>query len=159
MAEKSSLGTANKRKKLGFVWRNIKKISQITNAYLYLPFFFLIILWPVSSFFNRQATYRGRALVWPCIFYDGFRLRSGHFATVRQLPAGWKTSRFILQAIENGRNEEITRYLLIELPCFQPKPFLNCRNHSGRPSSVNLCKKFLNLSHETVPLIGKEEWE
>jgi hypothetical protein len=27
------------------VWRNRKKISQIINAYLYLPFFLLIILW------------------------------------------------------------------------------------------------------------------
>jgi hypothetical protein len=29
---------------LGLVWRNRKKISQIINAYLYLPFFLLIIL-------------------------------------------------------------------------------------------------------------------
>jgi hypothetical protein len=27
------------------VWRNRKKISQIINAYLYLPFFRIIILW------------------------------------------------------------------------------------------------------------------
>jgi hypothetical protein len=42
MAEKTSFGT---RQKLGFVWRNRKKISQIINANLYLPFFLLIILW------------------------------------------------------------------------------------------------------------------
>jgi hypothetical protein len=30
--------------KIGLVWRNRKKISQIINAYLYLPFFLLIIL-------------------------------------------------------------------------------------------------------------------
>ncbi len=35
---------ANRWKKLGLVWRNRKKISQIINAYLYLPFFLLIIL-------------------------------------------------------------------------------------------------------------------
>jgi hypothetical protein len=40
MAEK-----AYRLKKLGLVWRNRKKISQIINAYLYLPFFLLIILW------------------------------------------------------------------------------------------------------------------
>ncbi len=43
MAEKPSLGTS--RQNLGWVWRNRKKIIQITNAYLYLPFFLLIILW------------------------------------------------------------------------------------------------------------------
>jgi hypothetical protein len=31
--------------KLGLVWRNRKKISQIINDYLCLPFFLLIILW------------------------------------------------------------------------------------------------------------------
>jgi hypothetical protein len=31
--------------KLGLVRRNRKKISQIINAYLYLSFFLLIILW------------------------------------------------------------------------------------------------------------------
>ncbi len=36
---------ANRRKKLGLVWRNRKKISQIINDYLCLPFFLLIILW------------------------------------------------------------------------------------------------------------------
>ncbi len=42
MAEKSSLGTRQTDgKKLGLVWRNRKKISQIINAYLYLPFFLL----------------------------------------------------------------------------------------------------------------------
>jgi hypothetical protein len=56
-----------------------------------LNFFFLT---PASSFFNRQAAYRARPLVWPCIFCNVFRLRSRHFATARQLPAGWKTSRF-----------------------------------------------------------------
>jgi hypothetical protein len=43
MAKKSSPGTrANRQKKFGLVGRNRKKISQITNAYLYLPFFLLI---------------------------------------------------------------------------------------------------------------------
>ncbi len=40
----SSWDQANRREKLGLVWRNRKKISQIINDYLYLPFFLLIIL-------------------------------------------------------------------------------------------------------------------
>jgi hypothetical protein len=39
MAEKSSLDQANIRQKLGLVWRNRKKISQIIKDYFYLPFF------------------------------------------------------------------------------------------------------------------------
>jgi hypothetical protein len=34
------------RQKLGLVWRNRKKISQIIKDYFYLPFFLLIILCP-----------------------------------------------------------------------------------------------------------------
>ncbi len=45
MAEKSSWDQANRRQKLGFVWGNRKKISQIIKDYSYLPFFLLIILW------------------------------------------------------------------------------------------------------------------
>ncbi len=45
MAEKSSWDQANRWQNLGLVWRNRKKISQIINACLYLPFFLLIILW------------------------------------------------------------------------------------------------------------------
>jgi hypothetical protein len=40
----SSWDQANREEKLSLVWRNRKKISQIINAYLYLPFFLLIIL-------------------------------------------------------------------------------------------------------------------
>jgi hypothetical protein len=41
-----ALRPGNKRQKFGLVWRNRKKISQmLINAYLYLPFFLLIILW------------------------------------------------------------------------------------------------------------------
>jgi hypothetical protein len=40
----SSWDQANRGQKLGLVWRNRKKISQIINGYLYLPLFFLIIL-------------------------------------------------------------------------------------------------------------------
>ncbi len=36
---------ANRWQKLGLVWINRKKTSQIINAYFYLPFFLLIILW------------------------------------------------------------------------------------------------------------------
>jgi hypothetical protein len=42
---KVQLGAANRRQKLGLVWRNRKKISQIINDYLCLQFFLLIILW------------------------------------------------------------------------------------------------------------------
>jgi hypothetical protein len=45
MAEKSRWDQANRRQKLGLVWRNRKKISQIIKDYFYLPFFLLIILW------------------------------------------------------------------------------------------------------------------
>jgi hypothetical protein len=44
MAEKSSWDQANIRQKLGLVWRNRKKISQIIKDYFFLPFFLLIIL-------------------------------------------------------------------------------------------------------------------
>jgi hypothetical protein len=44
VAEKSSWDQANKGEKLGLFWRNRKKISQISNDYLCLPFFLLIIL-------------------------------------------------------------------------------------------------------------------
>jgi hypothetical protein len=47
MAEKPSWDQANKRQKLGVVWRNRKKISQIIKDYFYLPFFLLIILYSV----------------------------------------------------------------------------------------------------------------
>jgi hypothetical protein len=43
MAKNPALGPANRRRKLGLAWRNRKKVSQIINAYLYLPFFLLII--------------------------------------------------------------------------------------------------------------------
>ncbi len=46
MAEKSSWDQAKRPQKLGLVWRNRKKISQIITDYFYLPFFLLIIfLW------------------------------------------------------------------------------------------------------------------
>jgi hypothetical protein len=51
MAAKFSWGQANIRQKLGLLWRNRKKISQIIKDYFYLPFFFLIILWS-----DRKAT-------------------------------------------------------------------------------------------------------
>ncbi len=45
---------ANRRQKLGLVWRNRKIISPIIKGYFYLPFFLLIILWHRSS---PQATH------------------------------------------------------------------------------------------------------
>jgi hypothetical protein len=44
MAGKSSWDQANRRQKLGLVWRIRKKISQTIKDYFYLPFFLLIIL-------------------------------------------------------------------------------------------------------------------
>jgi hypothetical protein len=44
MVEKFSLDQANIRQKLGLVWKNRKKISQIIKDYFYLSFFLLIIL-------------------------------------------------------------------------------------------------------------------
>ncbi len=46
MAEKSRWGPGKQTAK---TWRNRKKISQIIKDYFYLPFFFLIILWPVPT--------------------------------------------------------------------------------------------------------------
>jgi hypothetical protein len=51
MAGKSSWDQANRRQKLGLVWRIRKKISQIIKDYFYLPFFLLIILCPPPSEF------------------------------------------------------------------------------------------------------------
>jgi hypothetical protein len=44
VAEMSSWDQANRREKFGLVWRSRKKISQIINDFIYLPFFLLIIL-------------------------------------------------------------------------------------------------------------------
>jgi hypothetical protein len=49
-SRKVQLGPGKQRgEKLGLVWRNRKKISQIINDYLCLPFFLLIILCPLLS--------------------------------------------------------------------------------------------------------------
>jgi hypothetical protein len=45
----SSWDQANRGGKLGLVWRNRKKISQIINDYLYLLFFLLIILYRAAG--------------------------------------------------------------------------------------------------------------
>jgi hypothetical protein len=47
-----ALGPGNRRQKLGLVLRNRKKISQISNAYLYLPFFLLIVYTISLDFVN-----------------------------------------------------------------------------------------------------------
>jgi hypothetical protein len=58
MAEKSSWDQANIRQKLGLVWRNRMKISQIIKDYFYLPFFLSIILWPTVK--NTVLNHRER---------------------------------------------------------------------------------------------------
>jgi hypothetical protein len=57
MAEKSSWDQANIRQKLGFVWRNRKKISQIIKDYFYLPFFLLNILWTVPLKAHKRENF------------------------------------------------------------------------------------------------------
>ena len=54
--EKPSWDQANRRQKLGLVWRIRKKISQIIKDYFHLPFFLLIILWPVHGRMNYKDT-------------------------------------------------------------------------------------------------------
>ncbi len=64
MAEKSSWDQANRRQKLGLVWRNRKKISQIIKDNFYLPFFFLIILWSWWRLVTQQADELGQNINW-----------------------------------------------------------------------------------------------
>jgi hypothetical protein len=47
--ETAGWGQANRRQKLGLVWRIRKNISQIIKDYFYLPFFLLIILWIIVT--------------------------------------------------------------------------------------------------------------
>ncbi len=47
---KVQLGPANRLQKIGLVWWNRKKINQIINDYLCLPFFLLIILCLILTF-------------------------------------------------------------------------------------------------------------
>jgi hypothetical protein len=49
-----ALGPGKQTAKLGLVGINRKKISQIINAYLGLPFFLLIILWYQEGTRNHQ---------------------------------------------------------------------------------------------------------
>jgi hypothetical protein len=59
MAEKASWDQANRRQKLGLVWKNRKKISQIIKDYFCLLFFLLIILWFWACFReNRDYNFR-----------------------------------------------------------------------------------------------------
>jgi hypothetical protein len=76
MTEKSSWDQANIRQKLGLVWRNRKKISQIIKDYFYLPFFLLIILW--FEFLNmknssalKNLKISKKAIPPPC-YWDSF---------------------------------------------------------------------------------------
>jgi hypothetical protein len=56
MAEKSGWDQANRRQKLGMVWRNRKKIIQIIKDYFYLPFFLLIILCLVVTVLSSHGS-------------------------------------------------------------------------------------------------------
>ena len=60
IAGKSSWDQANIRQKLGLVWINRKKLSQIIKDYFYLRFFLLISLWvQVSAYTCRIMTPHG----------------------------------------------------------------------------------------------------
>ncbi len=61
VAEKPSWDQTNRRQKLGLVWRNRKKISQIIKDYFCLPFFLLIILWVQPS---QRGFFRVHTFVW-----------------------------------------------------------------------------------------------
>jgi hypothetical protein len=75
--EKPCWDQANRRQKLGLVWRIRKKISQIIKDYFYLPFFLLIILWFVLTHWAGimdiveietgmpKGVGRGPTLAWP----------------------------------------------------------------------------------------------
>jgi hypothetical protein len=69
MAGKSSWDQANIQQKLGLVWKNRKKISQIIEDYFYLPFFLLIILWLSHSNSETGIDYID-ILEIPCIGRD-----------------------------------------------------------------------------------------
>jgi hypothetical protein len=60
MAGNSSWDQANRRQKLGLVWRIRKKISQIIKDYFHLLFFLLIILWYTTI----RRTSRKEGMAW-----------------------------------------------------------------------------------------------
>ncbi len=63
-AEIVQLGQGNRWQKLGLVWRNRKKISQIIKDYFYLPFFLLIILcWQFSKSAGRRGKSAGKGAI------------------------------------------------------------------------------------------------
>jgi hypothetical protein len=59
----SSWDQASRGEKLGLVWRNKKKISQIINDYLYLPFFLFIILWREGTWLHMEKIIKPRKAV------------------------------------------------------------------------------------------------
>jgi hypothetical protein len=83
MAEKSSWDQANRRQKLGLVWRNRKKISQIIKDYFYLLFFLLIILWFTYIMEIQELCQRDQRRVGPC-----WRLKMGWMGTQREQMKG-----------------------------------------------------------------------
>jgi hypothetical protein len=62
MTEKSSWDQANISQKLGFVWRNRKKISQIIKGYFYLPFFLFQLFYDSIASFAGVEGARARQL-------------------------------------------------------------------------------------------------
>jgi hypothetical protein len=57
--EKPSWDQANRRQKLGLVWRIRKKISQIIKDYFYFPFFLLITLWGRAMEQTMHSSFMG----------------------------------------------------------------------------------------------------
>jgi hypothetical protein len=62
IVEKSIWDQANIRQKLGLVWRNRKKISQIDKDYFYLPFFLSILFYGTHTT-DTEGTYSAVKLV------------------------------------------------------------------------------------------------
>jgi hypothetical protein len=63
--EKSNWDQANIQQKLGLVWSNRKKISQITKDYFYLTFFLLIILCSGPNYLSGDTCIA--AIKWVCM--------------------------------------------------------------------------------------------
>jgi hypothetical protein len=125
MSGKSSLDQANRRQKLCLVWRNRKKISQIINAYLYLPFFLLIILWSLPSC-------KG------CII---FGIREAMSWQIRHPSVSYWTSGNHAVAC-NGLG--FTGHILVCISCISSHTLDSCFNSSDAAKSSNTHRAFFH---------------
>jgi hypothetical protein len=102
LAEKSSWDQANIWQKLGLVWRNGKKISQIIKDNFYLPFFLLIILWRKLSIEFPSSTPGGKMQNFPRFLPQYFLLRDSFLFSVEENVGGKYACRVIF-AVSNTR--------------------------------------------------------